>query len=192
MPLFGEPGFSRTVSRILRVNHAGEVGAIRIYGAQIWIARRLHPDLLPFLEETVAHERRHAATFRELMWPRGTRPCGALPLWGLGGAVLGLLTALIGTNAIMICTEAVERAVHAHLNAQLAFLGERDPVLSDAVRAVRDEEVGHHDRAHAARTSFGPLARLLDAFVAGTTTLLIWCSTYGAPSRMRRKLDQLD
>lgn len=189
MLLFREPSFARTVSRILRVNHAGEVGAIRIYAAQIFVARRLRPDAVPFLEDTIAHERRHAATFRELMWPRGTRPCNVLPLWGLGGTALGLFTALIGTNAIMICTEAVERVVHAHLNAQLAFLGDRDTVLSDAVRAVRDEEVGHHDRARDARTSFGFGARMLDGLVAGATSLLIWCSTYGALTRMRRRLD---
>jgi Ubiquinone biosynthesis protein COQ7 len=76
-----------------------------------------------------------------------------------GGHGVGFVTALMGTNAVMICTEAVERAVHAHLNAQLVFLGGRDPVLGDAVRAVRDEEVGHHDRAHDARTAFGPFAR---------------------------------
>ena len=186
MLLFREPSFSRTVSRILRVNYAGEYGAIRIYGAQIFVARRLHPAVVPFLVETLSHERRHAATFRELMWPRGTRPCRAMPVWGMGGTLLGLLTGLLGVNAIMICTEAVERTVHAHLNKQLGFLGERDPVLSDAIRAVRDEEVGHHDHAHATRTSFGPAARALDAFVAGTTRLLIWCSTYGALTRMRQ------
>lgn len=185
MLLFREPSFSRTVSRILRVNHAGEYGAIRIYGAQIFVARRLHPAVVPFLVETVAHERRHAATFRELMWPRGTRPCRAMPLWGIGGALLGLFTGLLGENAIMICTEAVERVVHAHLNKQLAFLGARDAVLSDAIRAIRDEEAGHQDRAHDARTSYGIFARALDAFVAGTTSLLIWCSTYGALTRLR-------
>jgi ubiquinone biosynthesis monooxygenase Coq7 len=97
---------------------------------------------------------------------------------------------LLGTNAIMICTEAVERTVHAHLNKQLAFLGRRDPVLAQAIREVRDEEVGHHDRAHAARTSFGRGARMLDAFVAGTTSTLIWCSTYGALTRVKRRVGQ--
>jgi 3-demethoxyubiquinol 3-hydroxylase len=187
--LFREPSFSRTVSRILRVNYAGECGAIRIYGAQIFVARRLHPSVVPFLVETIAHERRHAATFRELMWPRGTRPCRAMPVWGAGGTLLGLFTGLLGINAIMICTEAVERTVHTHLNKQLAFLGERDTVLSDAIRAIRDEEVGHHDRAHDGRTSFGFFARVLDTLVAGATSLLIWCSTYGALTRLRSKLD---
>lgn len=85
MLLFREPSFSRIVSRILRVDYAGEYGAIRIYGAQIFVARRLHPTVVPFLVETADHERRHAATFRELMWPRGTRPCRAMPVWGVGG-----------------------------------------------------------------------------------------------------------
>jgi 3-demethoxyubiquinol 3-hydroxylase len=185
-----EPSFSRTVSRILRVDYAGEYGAIRIYGAQIFVAKRLHRAIVPFLVETVAHERRHAATFRELMWPRGTRPCYAMPLWGLGGTALGLFTALLGANAIMICTEAVERTVHAHLNAQLAWLKDRDPMLSAAIRDVRDEEVGHRDRAHDARTSFGRASRMLDGFVAGTTRLLIWCSTYGALTRAERAVGQ--
>jgi ubiquinone biosynthesis monooxygenase Coq7 len=179
-----EPSFARTVSRILRVNHAGEVGAIRIYAAQIFVARLLRPGVLPFLTETIAHERRHAAVFKALMAPRGTRSCYALPLWGIGGTALGLFTGLIGRNAIMICTEAVERVVHAHLNAQLAYIGGRDPDLSEAIRAVRDEEVGHYDGARNARTSFGLAARMLDGFVAGTTWLLIWCSTYGALTRM--------
>lgn len=179
------PSFERTVSRILRVDHAGEYGAIRIYGAQIAVARLLHPEILPFLTETIAHERRHAAVFRALMQPRGTRSCYALPLWGMGGTALGLFTALLGKNAVMVCTEAVERTVHAHLNAQLAFLGDRDPDLRDAIRAVRDEEVGHHDDARGTRTSFGLAARLLDAFVGGMTWFLIWCSTYGALTRLR-------
>lgn len=111
MPFLREPSFSRTVSRILRVDYAGEYGAVRIYGAQIFVARRLHRAVVPFLVETIAHERRHAA-------------------------------------------------------------------LSAAICAVRDEEVGHHDRARDARTSFGRAARMLDGFVVGTTKLLIWCSTY--------------
>ena len=132
--------FNRTVAQILRVNYAGEYGAIRIYGAQIFVAKRLHPAVVPFLVETVAHERRHAAKFRELMWPRGTRPCYAIPLWGLGGTALGLLTGLLGVNAIMICTEAVERTVHAHPNAQLAWLKDRDPVLSPPRRSTLSDD----------------------------------------------------
>jgi ubiquinone biosynthesis monooxygenase Coq7 len=81
--------FDRTVRQILRVNYAGEYGAIRIYGAQIALARLFHPSVAGFLEETVVHERRHAQAFRALMPERATRPCGATPLWGhSGGPVL--------------------------------------------------------------------------------------------------------
>jgi ubiquinone biosynthesis monooxygenase Coq7 len=180
--------FGRTVGQILRVNYAGEYGAIRIYRAQIAVARLLHPSVAPFLSETVVHEQRHAAQFRSLMPARATRPCGATPLWGLGGTFLGLLTGLMGTDAMMICTEAVERTVHAHLNRQLAWLGGRDTELSRVIAAIRDEEMGHHDTAHGLRAAGGRFGRALDGAVAGLTGLLIWCSTYGALTRMKTAL----
>lgn len=175
--------FERNVSRFLRVNHAGEYGAIRIYAAQIAVARRLRPHMVPFLEETLSHERRHLARFRALMPKRGTRPCGALPLWGIGGSSLGLFTALLGANAMAICTEAVERTVHKHLNAQIAWLAKRDPEFETAIRDIRDEEMGHLSEATGLRTRSGWSARVLDAFVSFVTRSLIWCSTYGAASR---------
>jgi ubiquinone biosynthesis monooxygenase Coq7 len=180
--------FRRTVKQILRVNHAGEYGAIRIYQAQIAMAHWRAPALLPFLRETLTHERAHLAEFRELMWPRGTRPCGAMPLWGLGGIALGLFTGLLGRNAILICTEAVERTVHAHLDKQLAWLGTRDPVLSETIASVREQEQGHLENAQAGQSARSASGNALDRFVGATTTLLIWCSTYGAPSRMKGNL----
>jgi len=181
-------GFRRTIKQILRVNHAGEYGAIRIYNSQIMISRVLHPPVVGFLSETVSHEREHEAAFRDLMLARGTRPCGALPLWGLGGTLLGLFTGLLGADAMMICTEAVERTVHRHLNKQLAWLGDRDATLFDTIKSVRDEEMGHLDGAKSRRASNGVLANALDGFVAGVTAMLIWCSTYGALTRMKSGL----
>src|SRR5262249_48847304 len=123
--------------------------------------------------------------FRTLMAPRGTRPCAMTPFWGIGGSLLGLLTGLMGPSAMMICTEAVERTVHAHLNKQLAYLGARDAELVRTIAAIRDEEVGHHDDAHALRMGRGAFLDAIDGAVAGLTWLLIWCSTYGALTRMR-------
>ena len=74
-----------TIARILKVNHAGEYGAIRIYRAQAFVARRLHGRLLPFLSETLAHEVDHCRRFRAAMSGRGARPCRAMSLWSLGG-----------------------------------------------------------------------------------------------------------
>jgi ubiquinone biosynthesis monooxygenase Coq7 len=176
---------SRTIRQILRVNYAGEYAAIRIYGAQIAVSRFLAPGILDFLDHTIAHERRHAAQFLALMPARATRPCGATFLWGVGGSMLGFLMGMLGRNGVMICTQAVERTVHAHLNEQITWLGDADPVLLQAIIAIRDEEVGHHDNALARRSCYSMAARFLDGTVALATNLLIWFSTYGVSTRIK-------
>jgi 3-demethoxyubiquinol 3-hydroxylase len=71
------------IARILKVNHAGEYGAIRIYRAQVLVARRFYPDVVAFLEETLAHEINHCAMFRNAMPTRDVRPCRATVLWAM-------------------------------------------------------------------------------------------------------------
>src|ERR1700743_1537498 len=93
--------FDRTVRQILRVNYAGEYGAIRIYGGALAVAWLFQPAVARFLEATVAHERRHADAFRSLMAPRGTRPCAMTPFWGIGGSLLGLAPGFVGGDAMM-------------------------------------------------------------------------------------------
>src|SRR5262249_13682532 len=132
-----------TVTRILKVNHAGEYGAVRIYRAQCWVARRLFPDVVAFLEETLAHEVRHCSMFQGAMPNRGARPCRVMSLWGNGGLVLGFLTALIGRQGIWICTAAVESAVHRHLEDQLRFLRHRDIELHSLILSIQQEELAH-------------------------------------------------
>jgi ubiquinone biosynthesis monooxygenase Coq7 len=74
-----------TIARILRVNHAGEYGAIRIYGAQISIAKRWYPDVVPALADMLGHEKQHCAAFFAAMPARDSRPCRVMSLWSLGG-----------------------------------------------------------------------------------------------------------
>ena len=177
-----------TIARILKVNHAGEHGAIRIYRAQIWVARRLYPDVVAFLEETLAHEVRHCAMFREAMPARGARPCRVMSLWGNGGFVLGLLTALMGRQGIWICTAAVESAVHRHLEDQLKFLTDRDPELHALVLAIQDEELSHLHHAEERIATAGLWRRALGGFVSWSTDVAIWLSTWGDSTRMSREL----
>jgi 3-demethoxyubiquinol 3-hydroxylase len=169
-----------SVRSVLRVNHAGEYGAVRIYQAQRTVARLLAPDIVPFLDETLTHEKRHRDRFRALMRSRGVRPCGAMPLWGVGGYVLGFVTGLLGRNAILTCTEAVERTVHHHLDDQLAALGTIDPEVSTTIREIQTEELGHLTFAEnglGSRPSW--IARLVRPMITGATLALIWLSTYG-------------
>ena len=88
-----------TVARIVRVNHAGEYGAIRIYRAQIAVARHLYPDIADELCEMLDHEIRHCAIFSAAMPARSSRPCRLISLWSTGGALLGFLTATVGCFA---------------------------------------------------------------------------------------------
>ena len=178
----------RAIGRIAKVNHAGEYGAIRIYGAQILVARLFWPSLVPMLTELREHEIEHCRMFREAMPARKARPCRIMPLWSVGGWVLGFATALLGPKSIWSCTEIVEATVHQHLEDQVAFLGGRDPELRDTIIAIRDEEEAH---LHLAQREMGPRNRvlgLLQPLIERAVEGAIWLSTWGDSAVMRRDL----
>jgi ubiquinone biosynthesis monooxygenase Coq7 len=170
---------SRLIRRILRVNHAGEHGAVAIYSAQLANARRSHPDLVPWLEETLSHEQRHRTLFRGAMPTRAAKPCRMMFVWSFGGAVLGALTAACGRTGVYVCTAAVERTVHRHLIEQIAFLDRTDPPLAQVVRDILVEEDAHLAQAEARHNPDGLFARALGALVSGATETLIFLSTRG-------------
>jgi len=177
-----------TIARILKVNHAGEYGAIRIYRAQAWIARRIYPDLVAFLEETLGHEVLHCTMFREAMPERGARPCRVMSLWSNGGLVLGVLTSLLGRQGIWICTAAVESTVHRHLEDQLRFLRDRDENLRALILSIQFEEVAHLRHAKQRIATNALWAKLLHACVSACTDGVIWLSTWGDSTKMSRQL----
>lgn len=177
-----------TIQRIVKVNHAGETGAIKIYAAQIAVARRLFPHIVPVLEKMRLDEIDHCALFRNAMPARGARPCRVMSLWSLGGYVLGAITALMGERMVWICTEAVESTVHHHLNDQLTFLQSRDPELHGLIASIQEEEMDHLKTAQDAQDSEG-LLHFAGIFAIGSvTSLMIWLSTWGDTSRMTREL----
>jgi ubiquinone biosynthesis monooxygenase Coq7 len=182
------PREALTVARIVRVNHAGEHGAIRIYSAQIAIAARRYPDVAPALADMLEHEKKHCAAFRAAMPERQSRPCRVMSLWSWGGSLLGLITALMGRQAIWICTAAVEAAVHRHLDDQLHFLERRDPALTEIILSIREEEEAHLHHAEERIASPGAAARLLRQAISFATDAVIWLSTWGDSTRMARDL----
>ncbi|MBY5346663.1 demethoxyubiquinone hydroxylase family protein [Rhizobium leguminosarum] len=177
-----------TIRRILKVNHAGEFGAIRIYGAQILVARRLFPDIVPALEEMRRDEIDHCRLFREAMPARCAKPCRVMEFWSLGGSVLGFLTALAGRNMIWICTEAIESTVHRHLEDQLAFLAKRDPELHALIASIQKQELAHLRTAESSQKGQGLSHALLLPVVGALTDLMIWLSTWGDSSWMRAEM----
>lgn len=168
--------YSEDVARILRVDHAGERGAISIYQAQLLIARSLHVDCVAALTEMLAHERRHFQTFDSLLKSRGIRHCYALTFWAIGGACLGMITALLGKRAIWVCTAAIENTVNEHLVHQTAFLAD-DPEALAAVRSIQRDEQAHELHAVDHGGTGGGLYTLLRAVVMAATSFAIWLST---------------
>jgi ubiquinone biosynthesis monooxygenase Coq7 len=161
-------------SRILKVNHAGEHGAINIYSGQIIMARFTARAMVDELKEFREHEQRHRAIFGAELQRRGRRRCRSYWLCGIGGFVLGILTGLCGKHAIAATTVAVERVVLRHLEHQAAILSNRDPAAVAAIEAIIQDEKLHHDQSASHVHADGLWYKLLSPVVAASTEAVIW------------------
>jgi ubiquinone biosynthesis monooxygenase Coq7 len=179
-----------TIARIVRVNHAGEFGAIRIYSAQITVARLFWPDCVPALSNMLNDERDHCAIFKAAMPDRRSRPCRVMHFWSYGGWLLGFATALLGRRGIWACTAAVEATVHRHLEDQLNFLLGKDADLRELILSIQEEELAHLRHAEQQLVLPGQPFWGLRRAIALATDSLIWLSTWGDSSRMARALKE--
>ncbi|MBQ4880644.1 demethoxyubiquinone hydroxylase family protein [Pseudoalteromonas luteoviolacea] len=134
---------SKEVQRIIRVDHAGEFGAINIYRAQRTVAKLLYKDIVEQLDDMLHHEKEHFDTFNSWLEQNSVRHCYALWFWAIGGYFLGLVTALLGRKSIWVCTHAVESTVLHHLDWQLSYLSKHDPSAYEAVLSIKQEEEAH-------------------------------------------------
>jgi ubiquinone biosynthesis monooxygenase Coq7 len=131
---------------MIRVDQAGEYGAARIYAGQLAILGDRHPLARP-IARMKAQEQRHLDEFNALMAMRGVRPTLLQPLWHVAGYALGMATALLGPQAAMAGTAAVETEIDAHYGAQRRELGDDDPALAAMIADFQAEEAEHHDTA---------------------------------------------
>ena len=135
-----------TPKKILKVNHAGEFGAINIYRAQIFFAKYLIKDMVPLLESFLADEKRHLGIFWAEINARNGVKCKSYWLCGAGGYAMGVISSLLGRNGIQACTWAVESVVIEHLENQLIYLKEQaDDRAYDAVSSILEDEKKHRD-----------------------------------------------
>ena len=144
---------------MIRVDHAGEYGAVRIYQGQSAIFRQRDQDAQRQVDEMAEHEKEHLAYFENKIKRDHVRPTVLLPLWHGAGFVLGAATALLGRPAAMACTQAVEEVIDEHYTRQLDDLGEEDAPLKEAIVQFRDDERAHHDIARAQGGDDFPLMR---------------------------------
>lgn len=151
-------------ARMLRVDQAGEYGATRIYAGQLAVMGTCAPHSGE-VAGMAAQEADHLARFDAMLAERGVRPTALRPLWSAAGFALGAATALIGPEAAMACTAAVEEEIDRHYSHQLAELGDDDPDLADIIRAFRDDEREHRDAALAAGAERAPAYPLLSGAI---------------------------
>lgn len=139
------------LAEMLRVDHAGEHGAVEIYRGQLAVfgALRNKAALAQALREMEAGEAEHLTTFNRLLAERGVRPTALSPIWSVAGFGLGAVTALLGEKAAMACTAAVEEVIEKHYARQAETLDTADPALAGTIRAFRDDELEHKRTAEA-------------------------------------------
>ena len=160
--------------RILKVNHAGEHGAVNIYRGQRLVCFWRDDSLKRELEEFRAHEEKHRAVFAAELERRGVRRCRSYWLCGMGGFLLGVTTGICGRASIAAVTVAVERVVLRHLEQQLRDLDGVDQAAYAAVASILEDERAHHDRA-AQETRQGIFwPRVLKPAVGAATEFVIW------------------
>lgn len=162
------------LDEIVRVDHAGEYGAQRIYEGQLAIlGKKPCGDMLRHM---AAQEQDHLAAFDQLMRQHGARPTALMPLWHVLGFALGAGTALLGEKAAMACTVAVERVIADHYAEQETQLGDAEPELRATIRKFREEEIEHHDIGLAHGAVHTPFYGALTGAISGATKLAIWLS----------------
>lgn len=155
----------RQISAMIRVDHAGEFGAVRIYDGQLAVlgGQPVASTLVHMRDQ----EREHLARFGEQLAERGVRPTALLPVWHVAGFALGAATALLGEEAAMACTEAVEDTVVEHYDRQIDRLEDREPALRAMIARIRDEEREHGDHAIEAGARKAPGYQFLYHLIRG-------------------------
>jgi ubiquinone biosynthesis monooxygenase Coq7 len=157
------------LDRVIRVDQAGEYGAKRIYEGQMAV---LGPD--PQLKHMAEQERRHLQRFDELMIERRARPTLLQPFWHVAGYALGAATAMLGREAAMACTVAVEEVIDEHYRQQMAKLPPEETALRAEIDSFRKEELEHRAIGLAEGAERAPAYPVLTAAVKAGSRLAIW------------------
>jgi ubiquinone biosynthesis monooxygenase Coq7 len=176
----GDASPRELVERIIRVDQAGEFGAVRIYEGQLAALRwtgRSRGEVGQKIAGMARAERDHRAAFNRLITERRVRPTVLSPLWDVAGFALGAATALMGDKAAMACTVAIEETIDEHYAGQAAALGDDEADLRATLEKFRAEEIAHKDEALASGAEQAPGYLALTAAIKAGSRLAIWLST---------------
>ena len=168
----------KTLEEIIRVDHAGERGAIKIYEGQLLALKtfKQNASLKRKIEEMKEHEREHYEFFDNEIKKRNIEPTKLLPLWDIMGVTLGFGTAMLGEKAAMLCTASVEEVIDGHYKDQTYKLGEDEKELKEKIVKFRDDELHHKDIAYDNGATKKGLFGVLDKVIKTSSRIAITIS----------------
>ena len=140
----------KKLEEFIRVDHAGERGAMKIYEGQLVALNTFYKDenLKKTIEEMKAHEKEHLNFFKNEIKRRNIKPTKFLPLWDLLGFSLGIGSTILGKKAAMLCTASVEEVIDEHYLKQINQLGNDEKFLKEKIKKFRQDEIHHKDIAY--------------------------------------------
>jgi ubiquinone biosynthesis monooxygenase Coq7 len=171
----GDPTRDQMIKSMIRVDHAGEHGAVRIYAGQLAVLAGTAAE--DTIREMAEQEQKHLSTFDSMIADRQVRPTALTPIWHVAGFALGAGTALLGPKAAMACTQAVEEVIDEHYAAQADQLGDDEKDLRDTVEEFRADERAHRDKAIEEGAEQAPGYAILTGAVKAGSKLAIWLSS---------------
>ena len=170
----GDPTRDELIARMIRVDHAGEYGARRIYDGQLAVLGR--GPAAPVIREMAEAEQAHLDTFDALLAERRVRPTLLSPVWHVAGYALGAASALLGERAAMACTVAVEEVIETHYASQAERLGDDEAELRRTLEEFGADEARHRETGLAHGAEQAPGYEALAVAVKRGTRLAIWLS----------------
>ena len=165
----------KTLEEIIRVDHAGERGAIKIYEGQLLALNtfKKNDKLKKLIEDMKEHEKEHFDYFDRQIQKRNIKPTIFLPIWDLLGVTLGFGTTMMGEKAAMLCTASVEEVIDEHYKKQLNTIGDDEKDLKKSISKFRDDEIDHKNIAYDKGATKDGLYFILDKIIQTTSKVAI-------------------
>ena len=168
----------KILEEIIRVDHAGERGAIKIYEGQLLALKTIKQDetLKDKIEEMKEQEKEHLEYFEKEIQKRKIKPTYLLPLWDVMSVTLGFGSALLGKKATMLCTASVEEVIDEHYKNQLKKIGNDEKDLKKKIEKFKEDEVNHKNLAYKAGATNKGLYSIMDKVIRAGSRIAITIS----------------
>ena len=168
----------KILEEIIRVDHAGERGAIKIYEGQLLALKTIIQDekLKNTIEEMKEHEKEHLEYFEKEIYNRKIKPTYFLPLWDVMGVALGFGTAMLGKKAAMVCTASVEEVIEDHYQNQIKKLGNDEKDLKAKIEKFKTDEVNHKNIAYDSGATNKGVYSIMDKIIRTSSRIAITIS----------------